>query len=47
MPEEPLSLTHWLDSFGTVMAGYGAYQAGKNIPTKRKTSHTDKVSDQV
>ncbi len=27
------------------MAGYGAYQAGKNIPTKRKTSHTDKVSD--
>ena len=36
MPEEPLSLTHWLDSFGTVMAGYGAYQAGKNIPTKRK-----------
>ena len=30
-PEEPLSLQHWMDSYATVMAGYGAWKSGKAI----------------
>ena len=28
-PEEPLSLQHWMDSYATVMLGYGAWKSGK------------------
>ncbi len=43
MPEEPLSLTHWLDSFGTVTAGYGAYQAGKRLLAGEKIDIQNKI----
>ena len=34
-PDEPLSLQHWMDSYATVMLGYGAWKGGKNIVRKK------------
>ena len=35
-PEEPLSLQHWMDSYATVMAGYGAWKSGIGKKQKAK-----------
>ena len=35
-PEEPLSLQHWMDSYATVMAGYGAWKNGIGKKQKAK-----------
>ena len=37
-PEEPLSLQHWMDSYATVMAGYGAWKSGKAIAGTSKAA---------
>ena len=39
-PEEPLSLQHWMDSYATVMAGYGAWKSGKSTVGKTNTVKT-------
>ena len=39
-PEEPLSLQHWMDSYATVMLGYGAWKSGKSTVGKTNTVKT-------
>ena len=42
-PEEPLSLQHWMDSYATVMAGYGAWKNARNTFSESATKLKSKI----